>query len=150
MLSRLSFSTSTRRTVVSHSVTSSSRIILGMYSRRSTPLVQFTRVRSLSCSRRAPLLLSTRTLKASLLQSTCRRKMVHRLRLVRLSHSRLSSSTRILSASSSLTAVPSRIPLVRRRRQLPRRHHALRRTRLQRLRTLQQAPHSVISTYWLS
>ena len=62
------------------------------------------------------------------------RRMVHRLRLVRLCPSRLLSSTRTLSASSSLTAVPSRILSVRRRRPLLRRL-ALQRAMLQRLRT---------------
>ena len=51
-------------------VTSSWRTILGMLSRRSTPLVLSTRVRSPSCSKRAPWFLSRRTLRASLLRST--------------------------------------------------------------------------------
>ena len=147
--STLSFSTSTRRTVVSALATSSSRRILGMSSRSSTPLVLSTRVRSLSSWRRVPLFLLLRTLRASLLLSTCRRRMAHRLRLVRFCPSRLSSSTRTLSASSSLTAAPSRILSVRRRRLLPRRL-VLRRQTLQRLRMLQPAPHLVTLMYWLS
>ena len=145
----LSFWISTRRTVVSALATSSWRTILGMYSRSSTPLVLSTRVRLSSSWRRVPLSLSVRTLRASLLLSTCRRRTAHRLRLVRFCPSRLSSSTRIASASSSLTAVPSRILSVRRRRLLPRRL-VLRRQTLRRLRTLQPAPHLVTSTYWLS
>ena len=115
----------------------------------STPLVLSTRVRSLSFWRRVPLFLLLRTLRASLLLSTCRRRMAHRLRLVRFCPSRLSSSTRTLSASSSLTAAPSRILSVRRRRLLPRRL-VLRRQTLQRLRMLQPAPHLVTLMYWLS
>ena len=51
-ISDLSCSTSTRRTVVSALVTSSSRRILGMYSRLSTPLVLYTREQSQRCTRR--------------------------------------------------------------------------------------------------
>ena len=67
---------------------------------------------------------------------------------MRFCPSRLLSSIRIQSASSCLTAAPLRILSVRRRRLLPRRHALSRRTILQRLRTLQQAPLSVTSTYW--
>ena len=137
---------STRRTAVCLSVTSSLRRILGTSSRRSTPLVLSTRVPSPNCSRRAPLSSWTRMLKASLRLSTSRRRMAHRPFRVRFCPSRLSSSTRTASASSSATAVPSRIPLAR-RSVLPLRRPALRRTIRRRLRTLQPAQRSATSTY---
>ena len=114
----------------------------------STPLVLSTMVRLSSCSKRVLSFHLTRMLRASLLLSISLRKMAHRLSSMRFCPSRLLSSIRIQSASSCLTAAPLRILSVRRRRLLPRRHALSRRTILQRLRTLQQAPLSVTSTYW--